>query len=132
MNYLKKEYQNATVAVKIKNRTVTVDTSLLSDEDKIRLSRNENFAFLFQAKEPVVVEPVVVEPVVVEPVVVEPERELFPEFTKSELQAMDLHELKTIYPFTFERTKGKLIKEILDLNFGNPEKENEEDEEGVL
>ena len=125
--YLKKEYENVTVTVKIKNRNVTVDTSLLSDDDKERLSKNENFAFLFQAKEPVVVEPVVVEPVVVEP-----ERELFPEFTKSELQAMDLHELKTIYPFTFERTKGKLIKEILDLNFGNPEKENEEDEEGVL
>lgn len=125
--YLKKEYENVTVSVKVKNRNVTVDTSLLSDDDKIRLSKNENFAFLFQAKEPVVVEPVVVEPVVVEP-----ERELFPEFTKSELQAMDLHELKTIYPFTFERTKGKLIKEILDLNFGNPEKENEEEEEGVL
>lgn len=115
--YLKKEYENVTVTVKIKNRSVTVDTSLLSDDDKIRLSKNENFAFLFQIEEPVVVEP---------------ERELFPEFTKSELQAMDLHELKTIYPFTFERTKGKLIKEILDLNFGNPEKENEEDEEGVL
>ncbi len=115
--YLKKEYENVTVTVKIKNRNVTVDTSLLSDDDKIRLSKNENFAFLFQAKEPVVVEP---------------ERELFPEFTKSQLQKMELHELKTMYPFTFERTKGKLIKEILDLNFGNPEKENEEDEEGVL
>ena len=121
--YLKKEYENVTVTVKIKNRNVTVDTSLLSEDDKERLSKNENFAFLFQAKEPVVVEPVVVEP----------ERELFPEFTKSELQAMDLHELKTIYPFTFERTKGKLIKEILDLNFGNPEKEeDEEEQQGVL
>lgn len=115
--YLKKEYENVTVSVKVKNRNVTVDTSLLSDDDKIRLSKNENFAFLFQVKEPIVVEP---------------EREIFPEFTKTELRAMDLHELKAIYPFTFENTKGKLIKEILDLNFGNPEKENEEDEEGVL
>lgn len=115
--YLKKEYENVTVSVKVKNRNVTVDTSLLSDEDKKRLSKNESFAFLFQAKKPEKVEQ---------------ERELYPEFTKSELQKMDLHELKTIYPFTFEKTKGKLIKEILDLNFGNPEKENEEEEEGVL
>lgn len=129
MNYLKKEYQNATVAVKIKNRTVTVDTSLLSDEDKIRLSRNESFKFLFQGEQ----DEKPAELVELIERIQEPERELFPEFTKSELQAMDLHELKTIYPFTFEKTKGKLIKEILDLNFGNPEKENEEEEQlGVL
>lgn len=115
--YLKKEYENVTVSVKVKNRNVTVDTSLLSDDDKKRLSKNENFAFLFQ-KDEVIEE--------------EKEVELFPEFTKSELQAMNLHELKTIYPFTFEKTKGKLIKEILELNFGNPEKENEEEEQGVL
>lgn len=115
--YLKKEYENATVSVKVKNRNVTVDTSLLSDDDKERLSKNENFAFLFQIEEPEKVEQ---------------EVELFPEFTKSELQEMDLHELKTIYHFTSEKTKGKLIKEILDLNYGNPEKENEEEEEGVL
>jgi hypothetical protein len=115
--YLKKEYQNATVTVKIKNRSITVDTSLLSDDDKKRLSKNENFAFLFQIEEPEEVEQ---------------EREIFPEFTKSELQAMDLHELKAIYPFTFENTKGKLIKEIISLNYGNPERENKEEEEGVL
>ena len=115
--YLKKEYENVTVTVKVKNRNVTVDTSLLSDEDKKRLSKNESFAFLFQ-KDEVIEE--------------EKEVELFPEFTKSKLKAMNLHELKTIYPFTFEKTKGKLIKEILELNFGNPEKPNEEEEQGVL
>ena len=118
MKYLKKEYQNATVAVKIKNRTVTVDTSLLSEEEKIRLSKNEAFKFLFQAVEPV------------EPI---QEPETFPEFSRSKLQQMTIGELKMVYPFTMESSKKKIIDEIIELNYGNPESEEDEEEQlGVL
>ena len=118
MNYLKKEYQNATVAVKIKNRTVTVDTSLLSEEEKQRLSRNEAFKFLFQEVEPV------------EPI---QEPEVFPEFSRSKLQQMTIAELKSVYPFVMESSKKKIIDEIIELNYGNPESEEDEEEQlGVL
>lgn len=118
MSYLKKEYQNATVAVKIKNRTVTVDTSLLSEEEKKRLSKNEAFKFLFQDVEPV------------EPI---QEPETFPEFPRTKLQQMTIAELKTVYPFVMETGKKKIIDEIIELNYGNPESEdNEEEQQGVL
>ena len=127
MNYLKKEYQNATVAVKIKNRTVTVDTSLLSDEDKIRLSRNESFKFLFQGEQDEKPAELVE---LIEPI---QEPETFPEFSRTKMHQMTIGELKTVYPFVMESSKKKIIEEIIELNFGNPESEDDEEEQlGVL
>lgn len=121
MNYLKKEYQNATVAVKIKNRTVTVDTSLLSEEEKKRLSRNDAFKFLFQDEQ---------DENLIGPI---QGFETFPEFSKSKLQQMTIGELKTVYPFVMESSKKKIIDEIIELNYGNPESEgDEEEQQGVL
>ena len=126
MNYLKKEYQNATVAVKIKNRTVTVDTSLLSEEEKKRLSKNESFKFLFN------VEPIVPAELteLIEPI---QEPEVFPEFSKTKMRDMTIGELKTVYPFVMESSKKKIIDEIIEFNYGNPESEDDEEEQlGVL
>lgn len=121
MNYLKKEYQNSTVAVRIKNRTVTVDTSLLSEDEKKRLSKNDAFKFLFwdeQDEKPA------------EPI---QEPEVFPEFPRTKLQQMTIWELKTVYPFVMESSKKKIIDEIIELNYGNPENEDDEEEQqGVL
>lgn len=127
MIYLKKEYQNATVAVKIKNRTVTVDTSLLSEDEKKRLSKNEVFKFLFQDVEPA---ELIELTELIEP---NQEPEIFPEFSRTKLQQMTIGELKTVYHFVTGSSKREIIEEIIELNYGNPEsEENEEEQQGVL
>lgn len=82
------------------------------------MSRNEYFKFLFQEEE------------VIEPI---QEPEVFPEFSRTKLRQMTIGELKMVYPFTMESSKKKIIDEIIELNYGNPESENDEEElQGVL